>query len=167
MIVAYLSTLSMPGRPSAARPWRNWALVYAAVTAGILSCEIAISVSIEGAATAAERSLIVWTVLLTGVTLPAGLAGYVSERRTGDPALGARMRGRLATAMGGFALLVGIGRVSVHARDLARHVGARADEPITTLSLALQLLFALASTAALTAFAVHERTLARDARMPP
>lgn len=163
---SHAPVMSAPARPSIAGPWTSWALVYAAVTAGVLSCEIALSMSIEGAATPAEQRWVLWAALLTGVTLPAGLAGHVAERRSGDPAHGARVRGRLAVAMGAFALLVGSGRVASHANRLFAHIDADADEPLTMVSLGLQLMIAMAATAALVAYAAHERGRAHAAVHP-
>lgn len=142
-------------------PWLAWHVVTAAVLVGLIAAEVAVNQAIGGAATAAQQTLLAWSIALAVLLIPAGVVARSHLRGT-DPR-GARASAATDGWMAGIAGVVELARSSVFVSRLVDHVRLDRDEPLTTVSIALQLVIALTFAVGFAAFAALGRRRARAA----
>ena len=142
-----------------ARPvgrWTVWALTSGAITFGTFAADVALTGMIDGAATRAEATLLWRTAVLAVVSLASGVAGYLRLVRSPTTDRWHERRRRLALTTAVVAAVIGAVRISILGGRLVRHVRLDRDEPLTTVSLALQVTVAVAGYGLLLTFALRD-----------
>lgn len=131
-----------------------WALAYGAITVGAFSLDVAITEALDGAATPAQEQLL-WGAAVVGLaSLSLGVAAFVRLLFSSSSTLHVRRRVAVATTC--VAGAIGVGRVGLLVERLVRHVSLDRDEPLTTVSLSLQIAIAATAAGAVVAFAFQQ-----------
>lgn len=136
-----------------------WLLVFGTTSIGAFAAEVAATEAIAGAATPSQTRTLTTAAGIALLSLAIGIGVYTSLCRTTQSAPSSRTRRRLAlltVLVGG---TMGVARVTSAGGRLVRHVELDRDEPLTTVSLALQTAVAFAAYAVLVAFALVESRL--------
>ena len=134
-----------------------WAFASGVTAIGLLAADLAIGEMIDGAPTAAGQRLVGTSALAALVLVPLGLGLRRLLRRSIDrsPPAGAARR-PAAYVVGALAAGWAGTRVPMVLSRLLWHVSLDADEPLTTLSLGLQLLLSTFTTATVALIAIVE-----------
>lgn len=133
-----------------------WAVAHGAVAIGFVAADVAIGESIDGAPTAGEQRLVDGGAALAIVLIPLGLVLGRSLRRSIWSSAAWRERRLVAVGVGFLAAFVAVTRVPMLLSRLIWHVSLDVDEPLTTVSLTLQVLVSIVVNGALLVFAMAE-----------
>lgn len=139
----------------AASPW-SWTFASGAVAVGLLAADVAIGELIDGAPTIAEQRVVDSAGLLAVVLIPTGLGLRRWLRRSSRLSTAGPGRRTAAVVLGVLAMLWAATRLPMLLSRVIWHVSSDADEPLTTVSLALQLLVSLLVTGIVALFAIAE-----------
>lgn len=159
-VVTVTSVSPVHAHPAAvdelARTWWAWALAHGTLAFGLVAAEVAIVESIDGAPTVGEQRLVDFGTASAVVLVPLGLGLARSLRRSPWSCSAWRARRAVGSAVGAIAAVLAVTRVPTLVSRLIWHVSVDADEPLTTLTLSLQVLVSVGITGALVSFAVAE-----------